>query len=159
LVFAGAAFHHITQPQNSLYSEDPDILGDNRLFMKIVGHVGAQLPMGRKGQFQPRAIYYKQGPHTEINAGANLRFSLSDYNDTNFFFGGWLRPVSNESGDFSLDAVVALVGFQLTGFQVGLSYDVTTSALANVTSGRGAFELSIMYVGSYENESVICPTF
>ena len=84
---------------------------------------------------------------------------LSDYNDTNFILGGWFRPVTDIEGTYNLDAAVLLVGFQMTGFQFGISYDVNVSSLSNATNGRGALEFSAMYIGNYENESVICPTF
>lgn len=158
LIYAGLAFHHIAQPDVSFYQEDEDIVVDSRLYTKIVGHFGLQLPFG-KSSIQPRAIIYMQGPHLEINAGANLSFSVSEYNDKNIILGGWVRPVSDIEEGFDIDAVVVLVGFQLTGVQFGVSYDVNVSNLSNTTSGRGALEFSFMYIGDYENESVICPTF
>ncbi|MFT5832503.1 MAG: type IX secretion system PorP/SprF family membrane protein [Cognaticolwellia sp.] len=158
LIYAGLAFHHITQPDVSFYQEDEDIVVDSRLYTKIAGHFGLQLPFG-KSSIQPRVIIYMQGPHLEINAGANLSFSVSEYNDKNIILGGWVRPVSDVEEGFDIDAMVVLVGFQLTGFQFGVSYDVNVSNLSNTTSGRGALELSFMYIGDYENESVICPTF
>ncbi len=158
-VYAGLAFHHLTQPDVSFYQEDPLITTDSRLNTKIAGHFGLQLPINKKTSFQPRAMVYVQGSHIEINAGANLSLSISDYNDTNLILGTWFRPVSDVEGGFDLDAAVILVGFQRAGFQVGVSYDVNMSNLSNTTGGRGALEFSAMYIGSYENESIICPTF
>lgn len=159
LVYAGLAFHHITQPNMSFYEDDEDIVLDSRLHTKIAGHFGLQIPFGEKLSLQPRVMAYKQGTHLEINTGANVSLSLSDYNDTNLILGGWFRPVSDIEEEFALDAAVLLVGFQMSGLQVGVSYDVNTSNLSNATNGRGALEFSVMYIGNYENESVICPTF
>jgi type IX secretion system PorP/SprF family membrane protein len=159
LVYAGASFFHLTQPDVSFYQDVEGVDISSRLYTRMTGHFGLQIPVGGKSSLQPRITATLQGPHTEVNAGANLSFSLSDYNDTNLILGSWFRPVIGADDNLNLDAIVALVGFQLSGFQVGVSYDINVSPLANATGGRGAFELSLMYVGSYENESIICPTF
>ena len=159
LIYSGLAIHHIKSPSISLYQLDDDIELDSRLYTKFAGHFGLQLPMGEKISLQPRVIAYLQGPHVEVNTGANLSFKVSDYNDTNFILGSWFRPVTDIEGSYKLDAAVLLVGFQMTGFQFGVSYDMNVSSLANATNGRGALEFSAMYIGNYENESVICPTF
>ncbi|MFK7947274.1 MAG: PorP/SprF family type IX secretion system membrane protein [Saprospiraceae bacterium] len=159
LVYAGLAVHHITRPDVSFYQEDDDITINSRLHTKFAGHLGLQLPVADKVSLQPRIMAYVQGPHVEINTGANLAFKLSDYNDTNFILGGWFRPVTDIEGSYDLDAAVILVGFQIAGLQFGVSYDVNVSNLSNATNGRGALEFSAMYIGNYENESVICPTF
>ena len=158
-IYAGLAVHHITRPDVSFYQDDDDIEIDSRLHTKFAGHLGLQLPITDKISLQPRIMTYIQGPHVEINTGANLAFKLSEYNDTNVILGGWFRPVTDVEGSYNLDAAVILVGFQMAGLQFGVSYDVNVSNLSNATNGRGALEFSAMYIGNYENESVICPTF
>ncbi|MGK0389679.1 MAG: hypothetical protein ACI94Y_002423, partial [Maribacter sp.] len=32
-------------------------------------------------------------------------------------------------------------------------------SLANYSKVHGAFELSVVYLGEYENETILCPTF
>lgn len=159
LIYAGFAVHHITRPDVSFYQLDDDISLESRLHTKFVGHFGLQLPVSEKVSLQPRIMTYIQGAHVEINTGANLSFKVSDYNDTNVILGGWFRPVTDIEDSYNLDAAVILVGFQTTGLQFGISYDVNVSNLSNATNGRGALEFSAMYIGNYENESVICPTF
>lgn len=159
LITAGIAFQHLTRPDISFYQESEDIVINSPLYTRISGNIGLQLPISNKTSLQPRAIIYLQGPHLEINAGANLSISISDYNDKNIILGGWVRPVSDVENGIDIDAFVVLVGFQLTGLQFGVSYDVNVSNLSSATGGRGALELSMMYIGNYENESVICPTF
>lgn len=159
IVYVGGAVHHVTQPQISFYQEVPDVENDSRLSLKTATYLGLQVPIGRKTEFLPRVLLYQQGEHREINAGANVRLSLSDYDDTRLFVGGWARSVRDEQGLSELDAVVLLVGFQLTSLQFGVSYDINVSGLSASTSGKGAIEFSFAYIGNYENDSIICPTF
>ena len=59
------------------------------------------------------------------------------------------------------DAAVTNVGYRLKSFAIGLSYDVSTSALKGATNGHGGFELSLVYVFRRGpiNPSVVCPKF
>lgn len=163
--FAGAALHHILEPQVSFYYDrdnildDPAQFGSNKLFRKISGQLSVRLPITDRLDLSPRAIIAIQGPHTEINAGTNIRFSLGEFSKAAFHLGGWLRPVTNEESSFDLDAVVVMVGFELNNFLLGLSYDITLNDLTSNRQGQGAFEVSIAYLGEYENETILCPKF
>lgn len=159
IVYAGASVFHLTQPEISFYQEVEDLDLSTAILTKYSINVGAQLPITRNIELQPRILFYTQGPHTEINVGANIRIGLSDYDDTKLYVGSWIRPVNDVTGSTEIDAVVFLMGFQLTSLQIGLSYDATVSTLGDGSSGAGAFELSFSYIGSYENESILCPTF
>ncbi len=159
IIYAGASIFHLTRPEISFYQESETIDLSVPILMKYAINAGVQLPISRGVDLQPRVLIYSQGPHFEINAGANVRVSLSDYDDTRLYVGSWVRPVRDVEGSTEVDAVVLLVGFQFSSVQIGASYDVTVSPLANSTAGNGAFELSLSYIGSYENESILCPTF
>ena len=93
----------------------------------------------------------------QINAGANFRTSMGKYGSTALHIGGWLRPVRTEES-FALDAVVAMVGIEFNNILFGLSYDLNLNALS-FGQRQGAFELSIAYLGEYQNEEILCPKF
>jgi type IX secretion system PorP/SprF family membrane protein len=155
-LFAGAALHHFGQPRVSFYENQGP--GD-RLYMKISGQLAADVPIGRTNRvaLQPRALFAVQGPHFEVNAGTNIRFALGEYGYTALHVGSWVRPVRNNDG-VGIDAVVALLGLEYNNVLLGLSYDLNLRAL-QYNQRQGAFEISIAYLGNYENEDILCPKF
>ena len=160
--FAGAAVHHIFQPQLSFYFDPDDIIpqGDSPLFLKYSVQLSATLPLNDRLSLIPRALFSKQGPHTRINAGSNLRIALNNYNGNALQVGGWARPVIDEGSQFRVDAAVLMFGLELGPVLFGLSYDANLEDLANYQQGQGSIEFSITYLGDYENDdSIICPSF
>lgn len=153
-LFAGLALHHFLQPTVSFYGDQEK--GD-KLYMKVSGQLAASLPVAPRVSFLPRCLIALQGPHMQVNAGANFRMALGQYGASALHLGGWARPVRTESG-FGLDAVVALAGFEINNVLFGLSYDLNLKALA-AKQRQGAFEISIAYLGEYDNEEIICPKF
>jgi Type IX secretion system membrane protein PorP/SprF len=93
----------------------------------------------------------------QINAGANFRFALGERGGSALHLGSWARPVRDTKA-FGLDAVVALAGFEINNVLLGLSYDLNLKALG-ANQRQGAFEISIAYLGNYDNEEILCPKF
>jgi type IX secretion system PorP/SprF family membrane protein len=155
-VFAGAAVHHFLQPRVSFY--DAANVGD-KLYPKFSAQLAANLPLSRdnRAQIQPRLLVAAQGPHLQVNTGTNLRFAMGQYGSSALHLGTWVRPVRNSDG-FGLDAVVALAGVELDNMLIGLSYDLNIKAL-QASQRQGAFEISVTYLGNYNNEDIICPKF
>lgn len=154
--YAGAAIHHFNKANASFFSEQDG--SEHKIFLKNVVHLGARLPIGDNMQIFPRAMASLQGPHLELDAGANLRMALDDYSSLALHFGSWIRPVKSESG-MSVDAIIALFGVEYENVLFGLSYDANINSLANYSKAHGAFEFSVVYLGNYENETILCPTF
>ncbi len=155
-IFAGVALHHFLQPQISFYENSGD--GD-KLYMKISGQLAANIPLtgDNRVSLLPRFLVAKQGPHMEINTGTNFRVAMGQYGSTALHIGSWLRPVRNDDG-LGLDAVVAMLGLEFNGVLIGFSYDLNLRAL-QTKQRQGAFEISIAYLGEYENEEILCPKF
>lgn len=163
-VFIGGAIHHLTEPQVSFYIDRNDkdgtvFSGNNKLHRKYTAHFGMQIPVGERVQILPRAMAYLQGAHMAANAGTNLRFLVNDVSGTALHVGGWARPVGNENDKFSLDAVVAMVGLEFNNFLLGFSYDANLNAIGATGRRQGAFEISLAFLGQYEDETVLCPKF
>jgi len=156
-VYIGAGIHHFNSPDASFY-ESPDIQPDN-IFTKYTLQGGARYRFSPQFDIEPRFIVFVQGPHIEANIGANARIALDDYATQNLYVGGWIRPVSDVDGEFSLDAFVLMGAYRYNNVQLGMSYDVNMSNLASSTNGRGGFELSLSVLGFYENDNVLCPQF
>ncbi|MEL6863295.1 MAG: PorP/SprF family type IX secretion system membrane protein [Bacteroidota bacterium] len=155
--FAGLALHHFLQPQLSFYSEEDG--GDSKLYMKISGQLSAQVPLSDRVSIIPRALFAQQGPHLEINVGSNLRYKLTDYNGNALQFGSWVRPVTTEDESFAIDALIVMFGFEIGSVLVGASYDINLDDVSTFKQGQNAIEFSLTYLGSYDDESILCPSF
>ena len=157
-VNAGAALHHIFRPTISFYSiEDGGVL--DRLYSKYSFNVGMELPLSDKYSILPRAIYSLQGPHQVVNTGLNFRILLNNYSNNSLYLGSWIRLLQNEEVKMYTDALVFMAGIQMSGVLFGVSYDASLSDLSTYNQGQGVFEFSIIYLGEYENESILCPKF
>jgi type IX secretion system PorP/SprF family membrane protein len=161
-IFAGASIHHVLEPELSFYDDpdDPELSNSNTLFRKYSAYLNLSIPFGEGGvRFQPRALVYSQGPHLALNTGANLRILLDDITGTALHVGSWIRPVNNVTDELTLDALIGMVGLEYQSFMLGFSYDAQLEAIGAVRDRRGAFEISIAYLGEYEDETVLCPKF
>ena len=161
-VFAGGALHHIFEPELSFYNDpdEPETSVSNTLYRKYSAYVSFSIPFGEGAvRLQPRALVYNQGPHLALNTGTNVRLLLDDVSGTALHIGSWIRPVSNEDDSFSLDALVGMIGIEYRNVLLGFSYDAQLEAIGAGRNQRGAFELSIAYLGEYEDETVLCPKF
>jgi type IX secretion system PorP/SprF family membrane protein len=154
-LFTGLAMHHVLQPSVSFYKND---LPGEKLFAKYSAQIAANIPINNRVSILPRFLVASQGPHLEINTGANIRTALGEFGSNALHLGAWVRPVRNNNG-VGIDAVVLLAGFELNSVQFGLSYDLNISALAKAGARQGAFEISAAYMGNYDNEEIVCPKF
>jgi len=161
-VYAGFAMFHLLEPEQSFYYDPdrPDNSPTNTLLMKYVAHLGLTIPIGSGVQIQPRGLVYSQGPHLAMNAGTNFRFLLSKTSSTALHLGGWARPVSGVDNKLTMDAVVLMTGIEMNNFLIGFSYDLNLDALNTAGSKQqSAFEISVAYLGQYEDDTVLCPKF
>ncbi len=154
-LFAGVGYFHFLAPNVSFYQKDDD---PNKLFPKWSGHVALQIPVANRVAVLPRALFALQGPHLEVNAGANLRFKMGEYGGSAFHVGSWARPVKNENG-FGLDAVVLMAGLEKGGVLIGASYDLHLATASRFGQRRSAFELTLQYLGNYDSDEILCPKF
>ena len=157
-VFAGVAAHHINQPNLSFYGRDDETVVEEPLDTKLTAHVAGTLPLNNTTRLLPRALVQSQGQSLEALIGSNVRFQFDEYSSTALHFGSWVRGVRTVEG-FGADAVVALVGLEYKGVMLGTSYDLGLSQFTAGSRGRGAFEISLAYLGNYENDSLLCPSF
>lgn len=139
--FFGAAFHHITQP-------DEGLMGPSKLPLKITAHAGAMIPIEKGGEtyISPNILFMQQQNFTQLNLGVYVVKG-------SFVSGLWYR---------NSDAFIVLIGLQADHFKIGYSYDVTVSKLASNTAG--SHEISIQIQTSCKKKPPrfrpdSCPTF
>lgn len=161
-VYAGAAVHHLTEPEQSFYFEltqDEDISVTNTLHRKYSAYVNFKIPIGDGVQFSPRGLVYSQGPHLAFNTGANFRFLLDASRGSAIHIGSWVRPTKAED-EFIMDSAIAFFGVEYSNFLIGMSYDLGLDQLRTDRRHQGAFELSVAYLGQQEDDdAVLCPKF
>ncbi|HXB11055.1 MAG TPA: PorP/SprF family type IX secretion system membrane protein [Bacteroidia bacterium] len=140
----GVSVFHVNQPNISYYGANTP--GSN-LFIKYVFHGYLEYGINKTPvSIVPGFVYYMQGPSTELDAGISAKYYM-------------IRQVGNSGGtnkeanNFELgiyyrmnDAVITTLSLKLKSYTMGISYDINTSQLNEVSSGRGAFELSIKYI-------------
>jgi hypothetical protein len=67
--------------------------------------------------------------------------------------------MSNSINNFGLESFILSGGLDINGLNLGLSYDYNLKDLIGSRNGLGTFEISINYVGEYENAESFCPKF
>lgn len=158
-LFAGGAIHHFHNPTVSFYhkTDDESDEPNNKLAPRYSAQLSAQVPVSKGITFLPRAIFDRQDSHMKLDAGGNFRMSLSDFRLVSLHLGSYVRPVSDFGNGLRLDAVVALVGIEFNNVLIGTSYDFYLGKTAGFN--RGTFEMSVAYLGEYEDDLILCPKF
>jgi len=140
--YMGAACYHILEPKISFLSGS-----DYRLSPKYVGHLGAKIEMSRLLNLLPSAVYLMQGRAWQVNAGTYLQFVLNDDDYealTAFSLGAWARVATPLP-----DAVIIGARMDYWNFVLNINYDLNISDLRTITQSRGAYELSVIYIGTF----------
>lgn len=143
-LFAEAALHHINRPQVSFFGED------SRLGFRPYAGLGARFGLRNTIAIHPRLLFSTEQNAREIVAGANFSVGL-DYQTggDKLIAGLWYRYA---------DAVTVVAGIEYNSMQFLASYDANASKLIRASSGHGAFELSLIYVGKSKKNPLGCPT-
>ena len=146
--YVGASLYHLTKPKESFRG------GQFYLNQRYTVHGGVYFPMGENMMLHTSALYQSQANAHEGVLGAAFGYSLgADYadNPATVYAGAWLRVG---------DAMIPYLGLEFGKFRVGMTYDVTTSALKSANQARGGFEFSLIYINKPSGErSLPCPKF
>lgn len=158
-LFVGGAMHHFQNPTVSFYhkTDAESLVPDSKLYPRYSAQISAQIPLTKDVTFLPRTIFDSQGSHLKLDAGGNFRMSLSDFRLVSLHLGSYVRPVRDVTNTYRMDAVVALVGVEINNVLIGTSYDFQIGRTAGFN--RGTFEMSVAYLGEYEDDLILCPKF
>src|SRR5690606_8654513 len=113
--YAGAAINHLNQPNISFYS-DSDII--EKYFTRSVIHAGGEFPLNHSVSLVPGAVFFKQGPSLEINAGNSFRFTTDAGSDQSFQFGGWIRLARHFENPLLVDAIILSTRFDMANWGI-----------------------------------------
>ncbi len=158
-VFAGAALHHIFEPRISFFEDRVQERLNVVLPRNINIHGGAAINFAKRYQLSPRVMLLKQAGHFQVMGGTNLRVRLDEYDSTGIYGGIWARVSNDAVNSLISDAIIVTTGLEFDGFLMGLSYDLNIEAITNLNTRQGTFEISLVYLGEYENETILCPKF
>ena len=155
-MYAGGSFYNITSPKYDI------LAGQTRnLYWRWNMHTGLDFALGKKYHILPSLMYENQGPDNQMNTG--LGFGI-DFKDEMAVTLGCYNRVNTLSGGAHPDAIIPYVSFEISGFKFGGTYDATVSSLKAAGASKGAFELSVTYVGQkkgqkYNHDKQTAPRF
>jgi type IX secretion system PorP/SprF family membrane protein len=153
---------HLNRPNRSLLDEEAQIP------IKTSLHGGVRIPLyhgpfkkDRVAAIAPSFIYKQQGQFDQLDIGAYFLYEP-------VVVGVWYRGIpiqQNVNDNVSQDAVVIILGFQLSKVELSYSYDLTVSELGPIAGG--AHEIALKYkldvIGSAKSKKkeryIPCPTF
>lgn len=155
--YAGASLWHFNKPSTGFLSNQIS------LSPKWQANAGVRTWLNNVLELTAEANFLIQGNYNQFIGGAMLRYSLNDLLNQeetaitrlSLGVGAYIRLQ---------DAVIPYLQINYNNFDIGLSYDVNTSALKAATEGRGGFELSLTYRAFMRNQnsniqSMRCPRF
>lgn len=150
----GFSVQHLNTPKETFLEN-----GDNEIGRRYIGFLNASLKLAPNVIINPNIYYTTQMQASEAVGGAWVAYNLS-----------------GEGGEYQLlagayyrwkDAVIPLIGYQLKQWRLMFTYDVTTSSFAAANNHRGAYEISLTYLGIYSKKAFshfnkrtyLCPHF
>ena len=156
----GGSVAHVNQPSASFSVRSPEITEptDVPLYMRWAVYTAATFTLDRNVSIMPRILVAGQDKALMSNIGANVRFTMNKY-DTNALQLGTGVQLAKDLGNIGLNTIYLFAGVEFGRALVGLSYDFNMDDLANEGRGQGIFELSVSYIGDYENDAEFCPKF
>lgn len=133
--FGGFTFYHLNRPTESFLNEK------NKLAIRPQIIAGSRVIINPKIAITPKIFYQYQDKASEFTYAIAGQFYLETYDI--FLLGTVI--FRNE------DAAIFEFGAKYGNFIGRLSYDINTSSLNSVSSGRGGTEFSLTYIFSRPN--------
>ncbi|MFH2141446.1 MAG: PorP/SprF family type IX secretion system membrane protein [Bacteroidota bacterium] len=136
----GISAFHINFPKETFL---PD---KNRLPLRLSIYGGGTYDITKLFYLKPHLLYMRHTQATEFLLGTNIgvKFNENSIKLHSIYFGTMFRDGLNTK----LDAFIGVVGIEIYNFDIGFSYDFNISPLKVVTNKKGAFEISIIYIGA-----------
>ncbi len=154
-IYIGGALHHANSPNVSFLEQE------NEIPRRWVAHGGGELPLTKQLSVLPAVALMKQGAAMSTTLGANFRYTNREWRELALRAGAWGHVVNQLDSGFSMDAITFAAILEMERWNLGFSYDVTSSKLTTANNGRGAFEMSLIYTHPEKTRKprVNCPNF
>ncbi|RYZ50495.1 MAG: type IX secretion system membrane protein PorP/SprF [Sphingobacteriales bacterium] len=134
--FAGVSGYNVIRHKDNLLSDE------YKMPTRYVVQAGAQVISGTTGTVYMSLTFMQQAKASASSLGAAYGLSLSETESHEIRFGAWYRLQ---------DAVIPYIGYVKNGFQLGLTYDYTTSSKKTGAEVRNGYELTLMYTAPDKN--------
>lgn len=131
-VYQGGAIYHVIPPKESFLGDD------NKLNSRFVVNGGARFQVAKKVYLTPAYIFMLQNKAQELNFGGAVEYHFGTPEDVIVSLGGWYRLD---------DAPIISASVEYMRVRAGFSYDINTSDLVPASNNRGAYEISLIYIG------------
>lgn len=125
----GLALHHITMPKENFGALAA------RVPIRWTAHTECRIKVNEELFVTPKILFMQQAKATELNIGMSLGYKIND--DYTILPGLYYR---------NRDAFIFDFGLQFARNILRFGYDVNNSYLRQFTSGRGAFEISLIMI-------------
>lgn len=157
----GGSMHHFNQPNRSFFNQIDDVnLSFNTsdaLPTRIGAFIMTHIDFSKTGRLTPRILWSKQHTTQEFHIGSSYRQMFYTTNNIAIHLGAY-ASVADHLESTHLNSVTGLIGFEVSEMIIGFSYEQLLDDLAKY-KGFGSFELSVSYIGNYEDSGDFCPTF
>ncbi|MGC4037258.1 MAG: PorP/SprF family type IX secretion system membrane protein [Chitinophagaceae bacterium] len=152
-VNAGFSAQHLNTPKESFFDSDPNV--DNRIPVRYIGFLNGSFKINDQVILNPNVYYTNQARAYEYVLGMNAHYNASGDGDYILTAGLYYR---------SADAIIPLIGLGYKDYSFTFTYDATISTLKNYNNTRGAFEFSLVKLGTFDTykgnrRQSLCPTF
>lgn len=140
----GAAVFHLLSPRLSFYPNSTQTIAP-----RYTIHAGANFASGEKNHFFVSAHMMQQGGASEYVLGAAYGIATGQNNQV-LNIGTWLR---------AKDAFYPYIGLQTPTYQLGITYDITSSDISRIQRFTGGMELSFTCVFNTSERKKAIPCF
>jgi type IX secretion system PorP/SprF family membrane protein len=151
--YVGFSMYHILKPKDSFYGQN------NHLGLRPVINAGLSYMLSDNLIVSPSIYYQQEKKAHELLSGAMVNYAIGSADD----------PYVTSKLHLGLfgrfgDALIAVAGYEITHWRFMANYDINTSALKAASKGKGAFEISIIYIGKSKKHKgpqldLPCPRF
>lgn len=154
-VYIGASYYHLNNPDVSLHDDMKQTMP-----RRWVGHAGGEVPIHKTFSVLPAVVVMGQGGALSTALGANLRYTALGWHETAIRLGFWGHAAHHVDKTFGPEAFSVATVLEMPRWKLGISYDFTISALSSANKGRGAYEVTFMYVSPGKTKQPVdCPRF
>lgn len=141
---AGVAAFHLNKPRQTFLKDEKQILA-----IRKVAHANFETFLNNRTVLNTNAIYQFQEGANYFSVGGALGYYMGNDLEKMITAGLWY---------WSANALIPYVGLTYKDFQVGVSYDITTSKLNQAARKPSSWEISIILRGTRKPTEVIpCP--
>ncbi len=149
--YVGLSVFHVNQPKENFGGYI------SKLPVRWDGQAGCDFIINEKVKLTPSVMYLNQASSSELNMGLMMNYRLnSSKNEKHTLHQALTHEQSEKVAVYDLqvgvnyrlkDAVIIQMGIKKDNIALRMSYDINTSYLTYYTTGKGAFEMTLVIYG------------